>query len=301
MRYGSSQTPPDIAPFARANYSRGVFCGVRGRRMKRVTTRRDWGEAFALLAKTSALVVLCAASASTQQVRIRVTSDTVDTPVPQALVALLNDRALFRTDDDGMVFVRTLHPGANVFTLRHLGLAPVTVTLNVPDHGTLAVHVIMKPAPQVLDTVAVRASGAMPQLSAFDERRLHSVGGHFITWADIQVSNPSRTLQLLRNQLGIRVSVPNDPSQGDPIIESSRGGVEAGVPCAMRIGMDGIVFGTSRVFDVNYIMPHEIYGIEIYDGAATIPAQYLTGNEGGSCGLIMIWTLNGAHQSAKRP
>ena len=61
-----------------------------------------------------------------------------------------------------------------------------------------------------------------------------------------------------------------------------------------------MVFGNTKDFDVNDIAPSEIYGIEVYSGAATIPAQYLAATSGGSCGLIMIWTSDGAQQSAKR-
>ncbi len=252
-----------------------------------LSMRRTWIEALLLL-------VAGAGSASAQQLRLRVTSDTVDTPVPKALVVSLNDRALWRTDDDGLIVVTTLHPGPNVFTIRHIGLAPITTTLEVPEHGTLAVHVIMHPAPQVLDTLSITARAADGRLSVFDQRRLYNSGGHFITWADIERQHPRATIDLFRQVLGLQVTNVN----GEPAITSSRGIGVAGTSCRPRIGFDGIVLGSD--FDVNDFSPNEIYGIEIYNGAATIPGQYLASATGGSCGLVMIWTLNGAHQSAAR-
>ena len=139
-----------------------------------------------------------------QQVRLRVTSDTVDTPVPKALVVSLNDRAMWRTDDAGMIVVTALHPGPNVFTVRHIGLAPITTTLDVPEHDTLAVHVIMSPAAQVLDPWPSPPARRSRRLSVFDQRRLYNTGGHFITWADIERQHPFETIDLFRQVLGVR-------------------------------------------------------------------------------------------------
>lgn len=236
------------------------------------------------------LLVATAVSVRGQQVRLRVTSDTVDTPVPQALVVSLNDRAVWHTDDEGLIVVTAVRPGPNVFTVRHIGLAPITTTLEVPEHGTLAVHVIMHPAPQILDTVAITARTAEPRLSVFDQRRLYNTGGHFITWADIERQHPLQTIDLFRQVLGLQVTIVN----GEPAITSSRGIGVAGTSCRPRLGFDGIVLGSD--FHINDISPAEIYGIEIYNGAATIPGQYLASAAGASCGLVMIWTSNGAHQ-----
>jgi len=234
------------------------------------------------------------ASVGAQHVRLRVTSDTDDTPVPRALVVLLNDRGVWRTDDDGMVVVDAQHPGANVFTVRHIGLKPITTTLNVPARGTLAVHVIMRPAPQVLDTVAIAARATESLLSGFDQRRLYNSGGHFITWADIQAKRPRETLDLFRSVLGVQVAMVN----GAPTITSTRGLGVGGSSCKPLVGFDGMVL--SAAFDVNDISPDEIYGIEIYSGSATIPSQYLVLTGGSSCGLVMIWTVNGVRQSTRR-
>jgi hypothetical protein len=245
------------------------------------------------------LLVVVAGPVPAQYVRLRVTNDADDAPVPKAQIVSLNDRAIWRADDAGIIVVTPLHPGPNVFTIRHLGFAPITTTLNVREHDTLKVHVVMSPAAQVLDPVDIqaRASAERP-LSAFDERRLHSIGGHFITWADIQRQQPFETLDLFRGMLGVRVI---RPPNGDPIVESSRGVGAAGGSCPLRVGLDGIVFGNTIDFSVNDVSPREIYGIEIYSGAATIPAQYLAETAGGSCGLIMIWTSDGARRTGKRP
>jgi hypothetical protein len=147
--------------------------------------------------------------------------------------------------------------------------------------------------------VSIKAAvSAETPYSAFDERRLHNAGGHFITWADIQLRRPLETLDLFHDVSGVRVV---RPPNGDPILETTRGVGAMGASCRPRVGLDGMVLGTTADFDVNAVSPKEIYGIEIYNGAATIPGQYLASAPGGSCGLIMIWTGDGARQSAKRP
>ena len=135
-------------------------------------------------------------------------------------------------------------------------------------------------------------------MSAFDDRRLHNAGGHFITWADIQRRQPHETVDLFMAMLGVRVI---KPPYGPPLIVSSRGAGLAGASCPLRVGLDGMVFGNTTDFDVNDIAPSEIYGIEIYSGGATMPAQYLASTSGGLCGLIMIWTGDGARQTSKQP
>ncbi len=257
-------------------------------RITGVPTQRTWIQAFLLLA-------VAGGGARAQQVRLRVTGDTIDTPVSNALVISLTDRAVWRTDDDGILTVRPLHPGPNVFTIRRLGLAPVTITLDVPEHGTRAVHVIMNPAPQVLDPVNVNAQTVAPKLSAFDENKLHNVGGHFITWADIEQRHALRTTDLFRNVLGFQVNV--SPT-GQESVTSTRGiSADFGL-CSPYIGLDGMVFQGG--LGLNDIAPSEIYGIEAYSGVSTIPAQYMGAAGQSPCGLIMIWTQSGAQLSAKR-
>jgi len=260
--------------------------------MKSVPARRACLEALLLL-------VVFAGTARAQQIRLRVTKDADDAPVPKAQIISLTDRALWRTDDAGIIVVTVEHPGPNVFTIRHLGFAPITTTLNAREHDTLKVHVIMNPATQVLDPLDINASATAERpLSAFDYRRLHNAGGHFITWADIQRRQPHETVDLFMGMLGVRVIKPANDSV---IIESSRGVGLMGASCPLRVGLDGVVFGNTKEFDVNDIAPSEIYGIEIYSGPSTIPGQYLASAPGGSCGLIMIWTSDGARQTSKQP
>jgi hypothetical protein len=256
------------------------------------------------------LLVFVAASAAAQHVRIRVTDDVDEAPIPNAVISLLNDGKSVRADDAGVILVAVAHAGPNVFTIRRLGYRPITTTFDVPAHDTLKVHVIMSATPAALDTVSVTARSMTSQFSAFEARRLRNSGGHFVTREQIDSQRPIETVDLLRSIPGFRVVRPSNG--GDPLIESTRGKTSPGamgmlgselqgsVPCHPRIGVDGAVYGVD--FPINEIEPLKIYGIEIYDGGATLPPEYITGVAvGGSCGLIMIWTRTGGGEHPKPP
>ncbi|HEX4681597.1 MAG TPA: hypothetical protein VH277_02745, partial [Gemmatimonadaceae bacterium] len=166
------------------------------------------------------LLALTAGSAAAQHVRIRVTDDIDEAPIPNAVITLLNDRTAVRADTAGVIVVAVAHAGPNVFTIRRLGYSPVSTTLDVPVHDTLKVHVMMSVAPAALDTVSVSAPGVTTRLSTFDERRLKNSGAHFITREQIDSQRPFETLDLFRYVPGFRVV---RPSVGDAILESTRG------------------------------------------------------------------------------
>ena len=263
-----------------------------------LSTRSVCRAAIGLLSLLVPLVTMLPARAAAQFVRVRVTDDISDAPIPDALVTSLTDRSQWRADPEGYLVFRVKQSGTNVFTIRRFGFAPATTTLNIPEHDTLKVHVIMHPLGLTLDTVNVTAQAMAAsgfRMSQFDQRRMHSAGGHFITRADIDRRQPFSTIDLFKNTLGVEV---HRSSRFQTRITSSRGSSIRG-GCTMSVGVDGSVFGhaSDDDFDVDDIPPSDIYGIEIYSGPATIPAQFVGMVGGNACGLIMIWTRGGPGQS----
>ena len=268
------------------------------------------------------LAAFLPARAAAQYVRIRVTDDLTEAPIPDALVTSLRDRAQWRVDSAGHVIFGVQHGGVNVFTVRRFGFAPVTTTLTVPEHDTLKVHVILHALGVALDTVNVTQKATVgfgfPR-SQFDERRTRATGGQFITRADIELRQPFSSLDLFKQLHGVQVQ---QNSRFQTVITSTRG-TQFLDQCVMSVGVDGLVMGLARQqgiqlrlpqrvlatetpdpqetpmpeFDVNDIPPNDIYGIEIYNGPATIPAQFVSMAGANTCGLIMIWTRNGPGQS----
>jgi hypothetical protein len=61
--------------------------------------------------------------------------------------------------------------------------------------------------------------------------------------------------------------------------------------CFMTVLVDGVAMPAPFNLDL-LPSPHDLAGIEVYAGPATIPPQYSGYNRG--CGLILIWTKDGS-------
>ena len=63
----------------------------------------------------------------------------------------------------------------------------------------------------------------------------------------------------------------------------------------MDVYVDGIAAYQSGIeppepfFDLNTIAPDAIEGVEVYSGAAQVPAKF-TSRFGAGCGVIVLWT-----------
>ncbi|HEX5726903.1 MAG TPA: hypothetical protein VFX98_15620, partial [Longimicrobiaceae bacterium] len=65
----------------------------------------------------------------------------------------------------------------------------------------------------------------------------------------------------------------------------------AGNNCPPRLFLDGVPASTGGPID-EVIEPMNVEAIEVYRGAAEIPAQY--GGSSSACGVIVIWTRSGS-------
>ncbi|MDB4875348.1 MAG: hypothetical protein JWM41_1794 [Gemmatimonadetes bacterium] len=239
------------------------------------------------LLHVAALPFVLVAAAGAQTVRVRVTDYETDAPVVGALVTALGERWQWRADSAGLAVLKLGHPGSTVFTVRRLGFEPAVATLDVPNRDTLKVHVILHATgAAVLEAVTIDASALTDaaHMTQFDYHRTHDAGGYFITRRDIERSSPFETHDLLRSVPGLHTQ----GIRGDQIA-STRGRTTlntASARCTLAVGVDGHVYPGASVDDV---APSEIYGIEVYNGPATFPAQYHARTIS-SCGLVMIWT-----------
>ena len=122
-------------------------------------------------------------------------------------------------------------------------------------------------------------------------RLRRSIGGRFVTSADIEAQAPTETSDLLRRIPGLRIAdsshvmVPVS-NRGYKIVRIGQQLVTA--QCVMRIGLNGFIESSS--FTLDSVSPQEIHGIEIYNGPASIPVEFNAGGVDMYCGLVMIWT-----------
>ena len=169
---------------------------------------------------------------------------------------------------------------------------------------------------QKLSTVTVKESAEVlsVRLAGFERRRLLKQGSvSFFTGEEILNRGTIRLTDALRRAHGVKIV---DSDNGDKLVASSRmqlpsgGGVlvrgvgkqqpsnvtsgssassSAGLaPCIMPIAVDGHL--KEKGFAIDDIPVTDVHGVEVYPGAASLPAEFGSMKPDGWCGLVVIWT-----------
>lgn len=220
----------------------------------------------------------------TGAVALLVIDDATDAAVPGVRVSIVGQRGEGVTDADGRYFYAAAHTGRVAFVLRRLGYIPGTLMVDVESRDTARVTFAMTTAPQTLAAVDVRdtMTSASPFLSGFERRaRVRAGSASYITRDEITKAHANRTTDLLRRTSSLIVEDSSDVV----VVLARRSGRMA--KCPMQLGVDGeLRYG----FNLNTLVPEDIHGIEVYPGAATVPAEFASMRGTSRCGLIMVWT-----------
>lgn len=230
-------------------------------------------------------------------------------PVGGARVEIPGTRRRVTTDSAGMATI-PVDSAHSLLVISRLGFRPDTsvLTTAVRSAGVLAVRLIA--STQVLEPVGVTATSPTmnAMMTEFEGRRRRAAGGaSFIGPEQFEKSGLPRLTDFLRrgvqgvtliDSAGILLPVSSrgsvlrtnqGPALGrNPITRRSSGDALERVHCVLRIAVDGVP--KEWGFDLRQIDPREVYGMEIYAGPATIPAQYQSMGRDGFCGLILVWT-----------
>lgn len=201
------------------------------------------------------------------------------------------------TGPSGRALLPDVPPGVLLIRTRRIGFKQGDVSARVEAGRNTVPIMLSEVATPTLDTMRVvgdRRVTGLGRLDGFDQRRVNSIGGRFVTGDEIEKQNPLTVSEILRRVPGVMLR----DSAGVIIAISGRGLkiVRVGegrnsqlvpVPCTMRIGVDGTL--RENGFDMNLLSPKDIYGVEVYT-PATVPPQYNGQKADSFCGLIMIWT-----------
>lgn len=251
------------------------------------------------------LVLAPPLAAQSPAVELLVLDDATDAALPGVAVSIAGQPGERVTDQRGRFVYAPERPGKVVFLLRRLGYTPGTLTVDATAGDTTRVTFAMTAVTQTLATVTVRdtANSLSRFLTGFDRRLAnHSGSASFITREEIDKRDPYETTDILRrvtsitiaDSMGVQMAVSRRSQK--PTYKNTRGpggainqvGVLDLANCPLQVAVDGQL--KEWGFAVNSIPPKEIHGIEIYPGAATIPAEYASMRRDAACGLIMIWT-----------
>ncbi len=187
-------------------------------------------------------------------------------------------------DDEG------LPSGLFKATVRRIGFAVATVELRLGvGENVLTLH--LDQARAYLDEVRVVADQPLAaRLDEFEMRRLRGEASSTITGEEIEHRRPIALSQMLRGKAGIRIA----DSLGYILAVSTRGAKfvrEGGgrmVDCVLRVILDGIVL--PALSNIDGVVPSDVYGVEIFYGAARLPVQFAGLRTDNWCGMIAIWT-----------
>lgn len=174
---------------------------------------------------------------------------------------------------------------------------------------TTEVDARLTPDPVELEPIVATATRPRRlEIKGFYERKYWGEqlgGGTFFTAEDIERRNPVRITHMVADAPGVRLGGCTLRGYGCKLYSTthSRGFSDQG--CKLNIYLDGILairgsaerwsLASGVLGDMNprdsindLVLPIEIAGIEVYTGAASLPAEF-SGSDA-RCGAVVIWT-----------
>ncbi len=208
-----------------------------------------------------------------------------------AAISVSGRTQVVQTDQRGRFVLSGLPVGEHELSVRHLGYAPLAHAVSVQQGFTTEVELGLSPDAMALPPIV--ATVIRPrnlEIRGFYERRHWGEltgGGTFFTVDDIERRRPVRITRMIADVPGMRLRCSGSGIRGC-VLESTRrsaGGFSTG-GCQLYVYLDGIRMPSGQLDEL--VLPVEIAGIEVYDGPASLPAEF-AGSDA-RCGAVVIWT-----------
>lgn len=212
-------------------------------------------------------------------------------PVATAAVSVAGRAQVVESNQAGYFVLTGLPVGEHELSVRHIGYVPLIHPVTVARGLTTEVAVdISAEAFEMEPIVATVIRPRNLEIRGFYERRHWgelSGGGTFYTAEDIERRRPLRITHMIADVPGMRLRCNGSGIRGCKV-ESSRSsaagfGTEG---CELNVHLDGIKMSSKELDEL--VLPAEIAGIEVYAGAAAVPAEF-AGSDA-RCGAVVIWT-----------
>ena len=204
-------------------------------------------------------------------------------PVVTAAVSVVGRAAETESDRQGRFRLSGVPMGAHELEVRRIGYAPLRHAVGVGRGLTTEVEVGLTRDPVELEPLVATATRSRRlEIKGFYERKHWGelLGlGTFFTEADIERRRPLQISHMIAEESGIRLG-----PGGLISTRMSAGLSNPGAGCRINTYLDGIKVGGID----GLVKPLEIGGVEIYKGAASLPAEF--GGSDAQCGAIVIWT-----------
>ena len=236
-----------------------------------------WGAAAAIcISLFPPSAALAQGSGERANILGRVSHSESNAALPDAVIEMPGLELSATSDETGRFVLRDIPAGEHVLVVHYLGYVDTTLvalTPHVLNQIEIAINLRIVPVPDLL--VQVAALQAPSKLTGFYRRR-DAGNGHFITRHDILERNPRWTSDMLRRVPGVRLGRTNS---GTPLIRIR------GRNCPITYFVDGIL---APAFNIDNAVPEAVAGIEVYKGAATVPARFRGSRT--PCAVIVLWT-----------
>jgi hypothetical protein len=202
-------------------------------------------------------------------------------PLARARVEVRPTGVSYVTGDEGTFTIGAIPTGTQVIAVRHVGFAPVAVTVTVRSREPTELKVTLAPALNVMDPVIVtaRENYALEKRGFFQRKRAR--WGTYFTRDDIKKWNPVVMTDMLRDLPGIRVR----RDIGGTVVES--GNRLYGIGGCTELYVDGIKWQLKLPGDLDaFVSMRDVAGIEVYrSGYAPIQFRGIY-----PCAVIVVWT-----------
>ena len=148
------------------------------------------------------------------------------------------------------------------------------------DGAVTSLFVEMAIDPVRLRAMQVNVVDPNLQKRGFYERQRHNHAGTFLTAVQLEAMQPRLLTDVLR-RYGVQVGRDSRGSSPTRI----RGQQRISGACPIQYYIDGV---PTISYNADDMRPPDVSGLEIYRGAASIPAEFNRGTA--VCGVIVIWT-----------
>jgi len=227
--------------------------------------------------------LVSAASAQSVGAISGTTRDSTGAPIPGVEIVLLQLKRATVSDSLGVFRFANVPTGKRQLHFRRLGFAPKSVDADIAEGKTTALPVVLEASATEIEGMTVEEETRRRQmLSDFYDRKSRGFG-HFITRDQIEQRNPMNLSDMMRTIPGAVLMPLSGTSQAALRFRRAMGGRD----CPPQISVEGV-----KTFNLNVddIVPMDVEGIEIYEGASTVPPQFNTREGTTICGVVLIWT-----------
>ena len=195
------------------------------------------------------------------------------------------------TDERGEVRFNAVRGGPATVHIRRLGFRPTALDIVVDQRVPVTSIVTLTSIPQRLATIVVKGgSNYTGRMAGFYQRRDLGIG-HFVSRERLEHDNPSQLTDIFRRLPGVQITSTR-------FIRNAIRFRGNGGSCWPLVWLDGAPLPTAE-FDLDFLSPQSIEGIEVYSGISQVPPQFMGARGLGSCGVIVVWSREGERRQKK--